>query len=300
MRRTTALSGTATLALWVVAAVFPSASVAQPSLLAGVSGDRVFVGGAELIDSVDAQMDFWLDGAIETAEFSDSVERSELSDGEESLRLTWDTVFGAGEGLAFGGRFQFSYSQSSVQDRLGPDLAGILGKFQLGDPARPVPIALIVGAGKEFIDSDTMLEAAVAFGFQPHENWDVDLSPFVLFRMSTLSDTTLTGGFVVSPAWYPNDWFTLVLDTSGQTAIELETDDLSWQLDTALRAGFTVADGHEIIVGGRRTLIGGAAVEETGAFLAWRYRWTTEGGLLRLDYDGGPSPEPAEWEGAEP
>jgi hypothetical protein len=211
------------------------------------------------------------------------------------VSLNTDFVFAHSADVELGARLGGSYWRGDLQSDFGLDFAGVLAKFRLSDGTSGPRFALGAALGRAFRTPGAVaLEGGGFLGFDLGDVVDLDGQIDVSLYLPEEQDAFLGGGVRLGPLWQPVDLLNVAFDVSGELSQWPEsTDLLTWSVEAALRVGFQLG-GHELALSGRRHLIGARLDEETAAVLTWRFVWVTEEGLLRLDNDGGPSPEPEE------
>jgi hypothetical protein len=287
----------ATLLLMISLEAAPAS--AQIGLLQGLSHQRTLMGSPRLLGGEDAQVRVTLDGAYRTADFDAEAQRREREALLRQVLLDTDVTFGYGPRLEVGARFGLSYWRGDDSERLGFDYAGVLGKVRLSGQESRWQTAIGFALGKAFrAPGEAAVEVAALAGLDvapPSLELDGQVSFFA--SLPEQNDNTFGMGLALGPLWRPVERLALSLDVAGQLSQWVEDNDrLTWSVETALRLGVDLGRGHELALSGRRVLIGARVEEQTAAVLTWRLVWSTAGGLLRLDDEGGPSPEPAEWE----
>lgn len=285
----------------------PQLSHAQDRALSGVTGSRLLMLSPQTLGDVQAHTAVRTNARMATALYSAGAERVGQTPEVDEARLIWDIGFGAGDDIEFGASLSGGYSRpDDVTQRISLERAMAYGRMSMDRPDNTTEFAISFGLGRQMrLPGTIFAELGTQYGWarQGKLLWDVD--GWVSADLPPGDPAILTLGAAMGPLWQPNDVFDLSIEALASVANRphiqgVPEDALSWKLGGALQMGFAFADGHRIELGFSQTAFGAGVRETTAGHLNWRYAWQTDDGLLRLDDDGGASPEPAEWEYSSP
>ena len=279
--------------------VRPATVEARERILSGITSERLLMVDPEVLGPVDAQTAVRTRARFRTGELNADRERAGETPDISALLLIWDLSFGGGDNLEFGASLSGGYTKTvdPETERISLERGVAFGRFAARRGEEGPLIAATFAFGRQLrLPGNLFAELGAQFGWRHGWPlaWDVDV--WLAAELPSGEKTILFGGVGAGPSWRPTDWFDLSLEVTGGLSNRPElssvgSDVIAWDIGAALQASFTIAERHCISIGIERTLYGAAIPETISAHLGWRFEWTTDDGLLRLDNDDSSSPE---------
>lgn len=275
------------------------AVLAQERLGSAIPGPHIDAGDPENLDATGAVVRLRLDGTLSTGVYDAEGQRASASPRLARSRFIFDAAFGTSEDICFGASLGLLYESLAEGDsRLVMGDAVILGRYQALDGEEGPLMSITLAVGRPLrTPGGLFAELGLDVGLETEgPRWD--FSAYVSGAFPEDGPDLLGGGAAIAPLWRFGDSASLSLELTGRARTSgIEGDDRpSWHVGAGARADLSVADEHRLGLALTRTIWAARELEATSAQLLWTFGWDTGDGLLRLDNDGGPSPEPAEWE----